>query len=488
MKIPLLYPILSAGWWLILIGSLLVGSWLWRLPRERVSPANLILGILTIGIGLVARSYDDTHALKWGGIPVSPALMGFVGLSVAGSWFMARSAGRGRVIYSGLKAVGVQAIYLTLSLVFAFPLLWMVLTSLRDSSDLARSGAVVLVPKVQDTQFINDPLYPYFEVRHDNILMKVNRIEAREGGKSLVEVVEPKALAGSTFVANQNQLKVVPRPVPVVMVKGLGQGLVAEELPTGAKRIRIGERDHLVEAADIEPVMRPGLKWENYVEVASYLPPDTQYGLRYLQNTLYLALLSVVGTLLSSSLAAYGFARFEFPGKNGLFLLLLSTLMLPGAVTLLPTFLIFKQLGWIDTLNPLWVPAWFGSAFNIFLLRQFFSRVPQELEQAATIDGCGPLRIYWSVLLPQIKPALITLAIGGFVGTWNNFQGPLLYTNSVEKMPLAYGLQLFVGDRSGEPALLLAASVLVLLPILALYFFTQKYFMEQLSLSGMGGT
>jgi multiple sugar transport system permease protein len=177
----------------------------------------------------------------------------------------------------------------------------------------------------------------------------------------------------------------------------------------------------------------------------------------------------------------------KFPGKEKMFSILLATMMLPGAITLLPQFLIFRTLGWIDTLYPLWVPAFFGSAFNIFLLRQFFSQIPMELEDAAKIDGCTYMKTFWSIMIPQIKPALAVIAIWTFMGAWNNFMGPLIYINSPENMPLSYSLALFKGDRSGEPGLLMAFSTLTVIPVVALFAFAQRYFIEGVTLSGLGG-
>jgi multiple sugar transport system permease protein len=162
-------------------------------------------------------------------------------------------------------------------------------------------------------------------------------------------------------------------------------------------------------------------------------------------------------------------------------------MMLPGAVTMLPTFLIFRGLGWIDTLYPLWVPAFFASAFNVFMLRQFFLGIPQELEDAAKIDGASHLRTFWTVMLPQIKPALTVVSIWTFMGAWNSFMGPLIYLNSPEKMPIAYALQLFSGDRAGEPGLMMAFATMTMIPVLALFAFAQRYFIEGVTLSGLGG-
>ena len=242
-----------------------------------------------------------------------------------------------------------------------------------------------------------------------------------------------------------------------------------------------------VARGELDKIRAVNPRWQNYADALEFLPPATHYGLTFLLNTLFLTLMSVIGTVISSSLVAYAFARLRWPGKNLLFVVLLATMMVPGAVTLMPQFLIFRSLGWVDTLLPLWVPAFFAAPFNVFLLRQFFMSIPGELEDAAKIDGCGPLGTYWRIMLPQVKPALAAVSILAVMGAWNNFQGPLIYISSPEKMPLAYALQLYQQEHSGEPGLLMAASTLVVLPIIVLFFFTQRYFIEGVSLSGLGG-
>lgn len=227
--------------------------------------------------------------------------------------------------------------------------------------------------------------------------------------------------------------------------------------------------------------------WRNYPDAMRFLPPDSDFGLRNLFNTLIIAVLSVIGTVFSSSLVAYGFARLRWPGRDWLFGLLLATMMLPEAVTMMPRFLIFRQLHWVDTLLPLWVPSFFASAFNVFLLRQFFMGIPQELEDAATIDGCNPLGAWWRVMLPQVRPALAAVTVMTFLGTWKDFLGPLIYISSPDKMPISYVLQLYNSAHGGEPGLLMAATTLVVLPVIALFFFTQRYFIEGVSLTGLGG-
>jgi multiple sugar transport system permease protein len=285
------------------------------------------------------------------------------------------------------------------------------------------------------------------------------------------------------------------KPLPVSRLRKDGSTVVeVAELPTGEVKVMPLYGDTLgsdglvtVKRSELEKVREVGPRWENYQEALEYLPKETNYGLVFLGNTLFLTIMTVIGTLLSSSLVAYSFARLRWPGRDALFVCLLATMMVPGAVTMMPQFLIFRNLGWIDTLKPLWVPAFFGSAFNIFLLRQFFMSIPTELEDAAKIDGCGPFGIYWRVMLPLVKPALAAIAIMATLGAWNNFQGPLIYLSSPEKMPLAYALQLYQQQHSGEPGLLMAASTMVVLPILLLFFFTQRYFIEGVSLTGLGG-
>jgi len=233
-------------------------------------------------------------------------------------------------------------------------------------------------------------------------------------------------------------------------------------------------------------IPRPAV-WRNYPDALNFLPAGSLYGLLNVVNTLIIATLSVAGTLLSSSLVAYAFARMRWPGRDFVFGIVLATMMLPDAVTMMPRFLIFRQLHWIDTLLPLWVPSFFSSAFNIFLIRQFFMAIPQELEDAAKIDGCGYFTTWWRVMLPLIKPALAAVAIMTFLGAWKDFLGPLIYISSPDKMPVSYVLQLYNSAHSNDPGLLMAATTLVVLPVVLLFFFTQRYFIEGVTLTGLGG-
>lgn len=223
--------------------------------------------------------------------------------------------------------------------------------------------------------------------------------------------------------------------------------------------------------------------WSNYYEALTILP----FG-QFFLNTVNITFFSTLGALLSSSMVAFGFARIPFPGRRPLFMLLLSTLMLPYVVTLIPSFLLFKYLRWLDTFLPLIVPNFFGgSPFFIFLIRQFYATIPLDLDEAAEIDGAGYLRIWWSVLLPLSRPVLATVVIFSFIWNWNDFLGPLIYINSLENFTLALGLAGFRSQHSARWNLLMAASTVVLIPVLILFFVAQRYFIRGIVTSGLSG-
>jgi ABC-type sugar transport system, permease component len=231
----------------------------------------------------------------------------------------------------------------------------------------------------------------------------------------------------------------------------------------------------------IPPVWIPSpAVWENFPRALTYVP----FG-RYTWNTLQICVLSVVGTVLSCALVAYSLAKVPWRGRNWVFYSLLATMILPGQVTMIPTFTIFKALGWIGTSLPLWVPSFFGSAFNIFLLRQFFLTIPAELSDAARIDGCSDATIFWRIVMPLSKPALATVGLFTFIGSWNDFLGPLLYLNDERAYTLSMGLQRFVSQHGAEWSLLMAASTVMTVPIIILFFFAQRTFIQGISTTGM---
>ncbi len=212
----------------------------------------------------------------------------------------------------------------------------------------------------------------------------------------------------------------------------------------------------------------------------------------YARNTLIIATLAVLGTVISSSLVAYAFARIRFKGRTTLFIIMLATMMIPFPVVMVPLYSIFRFVGdhtplqMLGTSRPLWLPAWFGSAFNIFLLRQFFLTIPEDLSEAARIDGCSEFGIYWRIMLPLARPALAVVALFTFMGAWNDFLGPLVYLQRPEQWTLSLGLQGFQSQLGGaEWPLMMAASVLVIVPIIVLFFLTQRTFIQGIATTGI---
>ena len=233
--------------------------------------------------------------------------------------------------------------------------------------------------------------------------------------------------------------------------------------------------------------------WENYAqgfaELSSIAPGFTFW--RILSNTLFITLLAMTAELIAVTLVAYGFARFRFPGRNVLFVIMLSTMMLPWTTTLIPTFLIWRTLGQIDTYDPLTVRIWFGGgAWAVFMLRQFFLTIPREMEEAAIIDGANTFQIYYRIMLPLIKPALLALGVLIFQGNWNNFRAPLIYLNTTLKYPIVVALKFFQESISKEAPkwhYMMAMSTVMAAPILTLFFLAQRYFIEGLTIGGVKG-
>ena len=223
-------------------------------------------------------------------------------------------------------------------------------------------------------------------------------------------------------------------------------------------------------------------RWQNYREALTYLP----FG-RYAINTLIISVGAIVGHVLSCTLVAYGFARLRAPGKDFWFLLVLSTLMLPYPVTMVPLFALFNALGWIDTFLPLIVPTFFGNAFYIFLLRQFFLTLPPELEDAAHMDGANTLQVLWYVILPISTPALATVVIFTFQATWNDFLQPLIYLQDQSKYTLTLGLNFFRGSFQVKWSYLMAASLVIMLPVVLVFFLAQRLFIQGIAMTGVKG-
>ncbi len=358
-----------------------------------------------------------------------------------------------------------SAAHLTLlagSVLFLLPFAWLLSTSLKPDDEQAVFPPVWIPTQQQTTDTIKG---------EDGLPAKLSDWNPDPGASVRGKGNEG---AGAVMMGAIRVAEIADLPSGQVKVRGIAPAIYANQ-------------DFTAERADLKKLRHTAPRWENYSEALAYLPAETHYGAVFLGNTLFLTAMQVLGTLVGSSLVAFAFSRLKWPGRDLWFVVLLATMMIPGAVTMMPRFLIFRSLGWIDTLQPLWVPAFFGSAFHIFFLRQFFMSIPTELEDAAKIDGCGPFGVYFKIMLPLVKPALAAIAIMATLGAWNDFQGPLIYLSSPERMPLAYALQLYQSQHGGEPGLLMAASTLVVMPIIVLFFFTQRYFIEGVSLSGLGG-
>ena len=220
--------------------------------------------------------------------------------------------------------------------------------------------------------------------------------------------------------------------------------------------------------------------WGNYVRAVTAIP-----FFLYLWNTVYITAVSIVGKVLSITLVAFAFARLRWWGRDFLFMIMLATMMLPPHITLIPQFILFKWWGWIDTFLPLVVPAFFGGPYLTFLVRQYLLAIPRDLDDAARIDGCSDWGLYWRIIMPLSKPAILIVIIFVFNGTWNEFLLPLIYLHSPDLFTLALGLRMFQGEASTSWNLLMAASLLSMLPVVILFFVTQRYFIQGIVFTGV---
>jgi multiple sugar transport system permease protein len=238
-------------------------------------------------------------------------------------------------------------------------------------------------------------------------------------------------------------------------------------------------------AFDTNWIPQPSIEWANYARIFQEVPL-----LLMAKNSIIVSVLGVAAVVVSSSMIAFGLSRLRFPGSNLLFLIVLGTMMLPGAATMVPVFLIWKNLGLVNTLYPLWLGNLFGSSFYIFMLRQFFLTIPQDLTEAARVDGASYYRIFWQIMLPLVAPALLAVAVFEFQAKWNDLMGPLLYIQNPDLRTLPLGLQLFVqqqGYGQFRWELLFAASVVVTLPMIILFFLAQKQFIQGIATTGIKG-
>lgn len=224
------------------------------------------------------------------------------------------------------------------------------------------------------------------------------------------------------------------------------------------------------------------MRYENYGLIFERAP-----FLRYFLNSILLVAVNVIAQVVSSSFIAYGFARFRFKGKNFLFGVMLSTMMIPYTVVMIPQFMMWQMIGMYNTYIPLMIPAFFGSAFNMFLVNQFYRGIPKAYDEAALVDGANYLKIYFKVIIPMSKPVLCSVGVFTFMSTWNDFLGPLLYLEDEKLKTVSLGLQTFIGQYTGSWNLLMAASSLAIIPMVIIFFFAQRYFIEGITFSGLKG-
>ena len=319
------------------------------------------------------------------------------------------------------------------AVVIMIPLAFMISTSLKDPAQI-RSDANTLIPRKPQTTEINGERYNLYQVTVNGVSREMAMLKKAPGGMA-------------NFFDPSN--------------------------PAEVFALKIGEQT---------PLYRLDIHWENYPEALTAMP-----FFRYLGNTLIVTFVGMFGMLFSSSLVAYGFSRFRARWLNVLFLLLLSTIMLPSQVRLIPLYIFFQNLGWVNSLLPLIVPQFFANAYDVFLLRQFFMTIPLELDDAAKIDGANPLQVLLYIILPQARPALVSVGIFHFLYAWNDFYEPLIFLHTQENWTLAVGLQTFDAIYTINTHLIMAVSVLMIVPPILLFFFSQKIFTQGVVFSGIKG-
>lgn len=502
-RFPIVWPILPfSGWAAItcLIVALITtaGSFSAIIEERRNHLGRALAWAVGSGMFWLLFFRDEERVVRLvkGSIPLTANSVALISFLVLGSALAMGVTSQSARFRGWGKTAVQQAALLGGSFVFCIPLFFLLSTSFKEDRDMSSASGMIWIPKVQQTVPYMDPKQPLFEGNYEGQRFAGTIIGEPVNGNVRVDVSRPFSIRGKVFEVPRESLKEIPRDAALVTAKIEGttvEGQVLEDLEDGRKRVLItkpatfAQQQRVFSPEEVEPIRKPGLRYQNYTEALEFMPVETQGGWVYLRNTLVIVALSVIGTILSSSLVAYAFSRLRFPWRDQIFALLLATMMLPGAVTMMPKFLIFRSLGWVDTLYPLWAPAFFASAFNVFMLRQFFKGIPMELEDAAKVDGCSYAKTFWSIMLPQIMPALSVIFIWTFTAAWNDFQGPLIYINSPENMPLSYALQLFSGDRSGEPGLMMAFATMTVAPVLLLFFAMQRYFIEGVTLSGFGG-
>jgi multiple sugar transport system permease protein len=369
------------------------------------------------------------------------------------------------------------------------PFLWMVSTSLKEPGDVF-SPTPEWIPTKNYIKLENQKL----EVRVSKKMWEVEVIGEDSPCKGLKKTLSKGKVSTRKWIPEvlkkyyvELELEDYKSKVEVKVLKRTWEVEVVEENSSfrGLKKILPKE----------EVFTRPALIWKNYPQAWNAIKidtrlfgiiPITQGFLMFYLNSIFVALCTTFGQVFTASLAAYAFARLKFPGRDKLFIAYLATMMIPGAVTMIPVFILMKKIAWVDTYRALIIPSMF-TAYGTFLLRQFFMTLPGDLEDAAKIDGCNLFGIYWRIILPLSKPALATLTTFTFIGSWNNFMWPLIMINSMEKKTLPIGLASFQGLYSTDWTLLMAASVMVIIPVLIVFVVNQRFFVEGIRLGAIKG-
>ncbi len=323
------------------------------------------------------------------------------------------------------------------SLFFVLPFIWMLSTALKSDLDIFRSPPTWLPYDIKQVK-VNGQSLPLYNVTENGVTRQLASEKISKGTGIFIDPANP-----------------------------------GQELSIKMKYAK--------------PILEVRPRWANFVDAITHAgsPGSGINFFTYIKNSLFLSICNIIGTLISCTLAAYAFSRVKWPGRDIMFILVLSTMMLPFQVTMIPLYVFYSKIGWTNSFLPLIVPSFFGNAFFIFLLRQFFMTIPEELCDAARMDGANNWQIFTGIVLPLSKPVLATVVIFTFLGTWNDFMGPLLYLNDPKLFTMSIGLQDFQGRYSASWNLLMAASVTFTVPIIVAFFFAQKTFIEGVKLTGL---
>jgi multiple sugar transport system permease protein len=347
-----------------------------------------------------------------------------------------------RKIRRGSKSMTVTLVTAAILFIFLSPFAFMVFTSLKTQEQISVVGAPIW-PAAQ-------PRYEYNGQQMDVFTVPMNTcVGSEDDNHSRNLALIKKGTKESTFIDPDHE-----------------------------------ERGEFACTVSWRALKRPWIfspTWSNYIEVWNSINYP-----RLMWNTTFYALSTLIGTLISCTLVAYGFARFRFPGRDFLFIVLIATIFLPGFVTLIPTYTVFQRIGWVGTWLPLVVPAFFANAYNVFLLRQYFMTMPRELDEAAMMDGAGPLRILWSVILPQSYPVLMAVTVFHIVYAWNDFFGPLIYlSTNRQNWPISVALNSFNGIYGQKPQLIQAGALMSLAAPLLLFIIAQRFFIQGIVITGV---